>query len=465
MLKFSKISGIADIQKIKKYIDESGSYFSTWSGATFLMWRKAYPKEYCIYNDTLIIREFNPGDALGPYFYMPIGKDVQGAVKMVEDYCRSNSAPLVFANLTEEEASLFSEKYDLCDTSYDRNWSDYIYLSSDMRTFRGKKFSGQRNHINKFKKLYGSYEYHEMTGESMPCVIAFLEDFGKSRSFVTDDEREEFLKTFELLEHMDSLDAFGGYITVGGEIVAISVGEIREDMLFVIAEKANRSFEGAYQVMVQEFAKHHTNDDIKYINREDDMGMEGLRTSKLQYHPIEIKHKYYAVVKTLFHSIIPPVEISGKRIVLNDICESDGDSFLKLCADAQNNKYWGYDCRKDSSFTPTAQYFLDFVNALKSRCEEYSLAIRYEGHFIGEVVLHGFDYSCGVELGVRLLPDYQGMGLGSEAVECAADYAAAIGAKAVKMKCFLQNTASYNMIKKVGFKETCRDETYIYFEK
>lgn len=84
----------------------------------------------------------------------------------------------------------------------------------------------------------------------------------------------------------------GGFIEVDGAIVAMAVGEIFNDTLCVHIEKADREYAGSYPMIVKEFASHNVTEDIRYINREDDVGDEGLRTSKLSYHPIRLLDKY-----------------------------------------------------------------------------------------------------------------------------------------------------------------------------
>ena len=463
MLEFKKVSDMSDIKKIKKYIEETDSHFSTLNLPGFLVWRNLYPREYCIVNDTLVLREYNPDGKFKSHFFMPMGRDIPKVLDQIEEYCRKTCTELVFANLTHEEAHMLEDRYPINNIFYDRSWSDYIYLAEDMRSFAGKKFSGQRNHINKFKKFYGEHVYNEITPQNKDDVLSFLKEYAEGKSLSTDTEKEELQRIPEIIENFEELGMVGGFVTVDNKIIALSMGMVKSDMLFVNVEKADRSFEGAYQIMVQEFAKHNTDDNVLYINREDDMGLPGLRTSKLQYKPIEIKHKYYLHALTLFDSIKPEEKIKGERISLDDISAKDADDFFRLSTDTENNKYWGYDFNEDKDFINTPDYFIQFVQTMKETKEEYSLAIRYEDTFAGEIVFHNFDYKKGVEIGIRLLPEFQGLGLGTEAVKLASEYARKVGAEQIKMKCFKENNPSYNMIKKAHFKETCTDDTHIHF--
>ena len=102
---------------------------------------------------------------------------------------------------------------------------------------------------------------------------------------------------------------------------------------------------------------------------------------------------------------------------------------------------------------------------MKRKKEEYSLAVRVNGVFAVDGVFHNFDIFGNIELGIRLLPEFQGKGIGSYAVVAMKNYAKnTLKAKSVKMKCFLKNTASERKIKKAGFAEVSRSNDFIFFE-
>jgi hypothetical protein len=96
------------------------------------------------------------------------------------------------------------------------------------------------------------------------------------------------------------IDTSAKYLAVGiavdDKIVAMSIGEIVNDTLYCHIEKANRDYPGSYQMIVKEYASHTVTEGVKYINREEDVGDEGLRTSKLSYHPVDILNKYCVVI-------------------------------------------------------------------------------------------------------------------------------------------------------------------------
>ena len=463
-MNFHKISQPEDILKIKPFLDLYRKDFSDLTCPNFYMWRNLYPREYCIFDNTLIIREYSATDDNDFRFYLPVGQNVEGAMKFIEHYCLNRHSPLIFSNLTLGEAQEVAAQYFYAEINYDRNWSDYVYSAEDMRSFKGKKFAGQRNHINKFRKLYGEYQYHQITEKNIDSVNVFFYKFGQSKHFSSQNELTEYKLNIEFLDKLFLLKGVGGYITCGEKIISVAMGEKRGNTLYVCVEKANREYQGAYQVMVQEFAKHNTDDKVCFINREEDMGKEGLRTSKLQYQPVEIKNKYWVTADTLFRKISSPVKICGERIELNEITDDDAESFMRLYIDDENNKYWGYNYKEDAPKVINADYFINFAKQMKKTREEYSVAVRADGKFVGEAVFHNFDYFGNVELGIRLLPEFQGKGFATDAVKIMTDYAkTTIGAKSIKMKCFHQNEKSIKMIKNAGFTEVSRDDKFIYF--
>lgn len=463
-MELKQICQTEDILTIKPYLDMYKNDFSDLTCPNFYMWRDIYPREYYIFDETLILREYSVSDENFFRFYLPVGKNIPKATELVENYCLERHAPLIWSNLTLEEAEALATHYHDTKIEYNRNQSDYVYSAEDMRTFKGKKFAGQRNHINKFKNLYGEYKYNSITPENLDEVKAFLVEFGKNREFASDDEFTEYKLNLELLDNIFTLGSIGGFVTCNGNIISVSLGEKRGNTLYVCTEKADRNYHGAYQITVQEFAKSNTDDTVCFINREDDMGSEGLRTSKLQYQPIDIKHKYFLTVSTLFDKIPSPVKISGERVILDDITGDDKKALMRLYTDDENNKYWGYNYKEDAPKDISSDYFIDFVRKMKETKEEYSVAIRVTSAFAGEGVFHNFDFRGNVELGIRLLPEFQGQGFAVDTVKAMKNFAKnTLNAKTIKMKCMLENHKSAEMIKKSGFTEESRDKKFIYF--
>lgn len=462
MLKFKKLG--TDVEKIREYLEKSKISFCDISVGTKYMWRDEFVIEYAIYNDTLIMRESCPD--YKDYFYYPMGSDIYGALSEIESHCKEGGEKLNFCCLDDMTVATLMSRYTLSEKGANRDWSDYIYNVQDFKGYAGKKFSGQRNHVNKFRKTYPDYQFKELAKEDFARVDEFLSEYEREITISVWTEQEEENKVRDYIYNMFNLSQVGGYIEINGKMVALSVGEVVGDTLIAHVEKGLKEYVGVYPTMAMEFAKHFATDGVLYINREEDCGDLGLRTSKTQYHPILIKDKCTLKVKTPFDMIVCP-KITTQRLIIEDFIDTDKESYARLYLDDDVNKYYGYDYREDlGENKPTADYFYNFMHELKDKREEYSLAVRMDGNLIGEVVLYNFDFFGGVEIGARFFREYQGQGYGYEALSALIDTAKAkFGATKIKARAYKVNINSLKMINKLGFIKTSENEKMEFFEK
>lgn len=463
MLEFTRLDEIVGV--IEKYIKQSEISFCDISLGVRYMWRDDFVIDYAIFNDTLIMKETSP-DYTGAFYY-PMGKDVEGALNEIEKYTKENNLPLTFCCLDNRVAAQMAKRYNSVVITNNRDWSDYIYDAEKFRTYSGKKFSGQRNHVNKFKRLFPDYKFKQIEKSDFVRIKEFLQEFESKNEFLRWSEAVEQKKVFDLVEKIFELGQVGGLLDVDGKVVAFSVGEVIGDTLIVHIEKALIKYEGVYPTMAQEFAKAFAVNGVKLINREEDCGDVGLRISKLQYQPVEVKEKNFLKVYTLFDKISAPVLIKTDRLTVTDIFDSDKERYAKLYLDDNLNKWWGYDYREDlGDNEPTPDYFYNFQNSLKAKKEEYSFAVKYNGEMVGELVLHNFDYFGGVEMGFRFFSEYQGKGFAIESATALKDYVKKVmDAKTLKSRCFKENIPSARLIERLGLKKVFEDKTHYYFEK
>lgn len=265
---------------------------SDYTAGAIYMWREFYETSFAIY-DNMVLYKVKFYNRIS--FTYPFGSgSFDKAVEALKEYCRENELPLWFCTVPEEVLPiLVNQFHGTIPDLPPRDWSDYLYNAEDLALMAGRRYSGQRNHINKFKKLYPDYKYQSITHENLPRVNDFLLDYQEKQGKSSSLAQEELRRTMELMPYLEKFKLPGGFIEVDGTIVAMAVGEVIQDTLYCHIEKANREYEGSYQMIVKEFSDEMLNKyGIKYINREEDVGDEGLRTSKLSYHPIEILDKY-----------------------------------------------------------------------------------------------------------------------------------------------------------------------------
>ncbi len=295
-----------NIEQIKEFLGRSDISFCDISLGAKFMWRNEYVIDFCVINDTLVMKE--TCSEYENVFYYPMGADVDGALNQIESYCRERFIDLEFCCIDDIHAERLKKRYYDCEAYHDRDWDDYIYTAEQFKTYSGKKLSGQRNHVNKFKKLYPDYSFKVVEEADIPLIESFLEQY-KLNPNVTSGALEEVEMAKEYLSNIFTLNQLAGVLTVGDKVVALSIGEVVGNTLIVHVEKGLISYSGVYPTMAQEFARAFAGEGVSFINREEDCGDEGLRISKTQYKPIEIKSKNAVKVNTLFNKLPTSIEL------------------------------------------------------------------------------------------------------------------------------------------------------------
>jgi len=182
----------------------------------------------------------------------------------------------------------------------DRPNYDYVYRTKDLIELAGRAYHGKKNHLNYFKNHY-EYEYVPLTSEMAPLAKRFIREFNDRKKGLSAHERELLIYEQEALddvfENLEKVGYLAGAILIDGRIEALSIGgRLGKKTVTVHVEKANTEIRGLYQAINNEFCKQVT-DKVKYINREEDMGIEGLRKAKLSYNPVKMVEKYIAIFK------------------------------------------------------------------------------------------------------------------------------------------------------------------------
>ena len=291
MLEFKRLS-LRDIEKARPYFPYSVNRIcdNTIGGA--FMWRDYFSVEYAEYNETIVFKAQVKYHDNITAFSMPLGKDLHGSINEIVEYCRRGDLPVAFCTVTQEDISILSTVFTDYRLSVESDWNDYIYRAGDLVSLSGRKYSGQRNHINHFVKTYPDHCFEEISEENLQQVKEFYAGYTANISLDSEVFAEEHSKTLEVLENYGAYGLVGGLLRADGSVIAFSIGEVVNNVLFVHIEKAFPQCRGAYQVITHEFAKRFALPGVDFINREEDVGDEGLRASKLSYHPCEIIEKF-----------------------------------------------------------------------------------------------------------------------------------------------------------------------------
>lgn len=465
MLEFKPIQ-VKNVPRLRKYYSKCDYRLCEYSVGIKLMWRQHWHPAYAESHGCLVV--LNHSHHFGHIFDYPVPLpgvgDVEAALDEIDSWYRENGVAPTFGVVPAEERERLLERYPYTIVDNDRLWQDYLYRAEDLMTFAGRRYSGQRNHINKFRKLYPDAVYRPITREDADKVEAFWEEFHQIFNKENALAKKELCYARKLMRQVGKPWVRAGAIELEGKFIAISLGEICGDTLVCHIEKGLPQYEGVYPAMVQAFAAANAQG-LRWINREDDAGDKGLRTSKLQYLPAELGAKVRIRVRNELAYLDKIPLLTSERLTLDAMTEADKEAYNRLCLDDERNRWWGYDYRKDLKGELTEDYFLevtkqDFQNKLA-----VNFAIRREGTFIGEAVLYNFDYKGSAELGCRILPEYAGSGYGAEAFRRAAEWSIyQLGLYRLKGKCYKENEASRKMLS-ACMRPDGEDETFYYFEK
>lgn len=293
MTDFKKLT-LGDAGTIRPYFDFAPGRSSDNTAGIALMWRDYYKTEFCVTADTLLLKTVYTGGRTA--FLMPVGKNVGAALDFLDGYCASRGIPLLFYCAGEGDLEILRGRYVL-DEKPEREWYDYLYLAEDLAFLKGKKYNGQRNHINRLTEDFPSWSFLPAGGENLERTLEFCRRMQEGSQEGSGMFLEGQRKTLEILENPGAYGTWAGALEAGGEIRGFAAGEAKGDTVYVHAELADHSFRGAYQMTVRELSRHFYDEGIKYVNREDDVGEEGLRTSKLSYHPVSLIEKTLAEAK------------------------------------------------------------------------------------------------------------------------------------------------------------------------
>lgn len=282
--------------------------------STYFLWDEKYRYEVAFSEGFLFTRIHENGR---PAFLCPMGEgDFAGAIEEIKNFCRQQGECLHFSYINTEALPLFEKHFpDEFIYTTDRDSAEYLYLAEDIIALTGKKLHAKRNFINRFKRDYeGRWTFERITKDNVAEVLEYEACWQRDNRTDEGDLEVERSVIEKQLRNMDFLGSVGGLLRLDGRIIGFSLGtKISPDTFDIQIEKADWEIQGAYQILNNEFARTFCTD-VVYINREDDMGLEGLRKAKLSYHPHKLIIKYSAVYKTVRYQMLDFRDPVGKPI-------------------------------------------------------------------------------------------------------------------------------------------------------
>ncbi len=293
MLKFRPIK-VQDFETVSNILNKSNIDNCEYCFPTMLVWGHRHPCEIAIEKDTFFLR--SEGHEHIWYLY-PKGKmDNIESVNLILEDSLSHKKPICIYGFDSEEAEMLKENFfEEFDIKYDRDGSDYVYNQIDLATLPGKKYQKKRNHVSRFLRENPNYNFVKIAPGNINKVKNFVDEWCKK--YEHDDDWNfisEKQGIYELLDNYEELKLIGAMIEVDDKVVAITIAAaINSKTVDIIVEKAYHEINGAYAIINRDFASNCLSN-FEFINREDDLGLENLRKSKLSYFPCKILDKYTA---------------------------------------------------------------------------------------------------------------------------------------------------------------------------
>ncbi len=290
MLEFKKIRD-GELDVIKKYLKQQPYGTCDFTVFGIFLWADYYDYRYAIHDDTFFIR----GKSVEEYcdYAVPFGKmPIDKAIQLLMEHCKHEDGKKRFNFVPESALPYFGD----AKVRQLEGWSDYVYSAESMKTLKGRKFNKKRNRLNKFMRSCTNCEFVEITPQLLDTAREFFDEY--ISEYAKDDKMfaAETKLIKRALDHFFEMDQTGGLLFVNGKPVAMTIGETIGTTLYVHVEKALRDYDGAYEAINYLYANRFAVEDVKYINREEDMGDEGLRQAKMSYNPIKMINKYEVII-------------------------------------------------------------------------------------------------------------------------------------------------------------------------
>ena len=296
MFKDIDINSKSELEPYFKLVDYEASEYCF---STIYTWRHLFNTKYYIENDfAIILLEYEKN----VFSIIPLcTKDkLLYVIDFVLNYIKNEYKRIQLKGINQEIADIIKINYkEKFIYEKERDLFEYIYDAESLRTLSGRKNKKKRNHVNTFLNLYKNrYEYKLLEKENFEECLELIDRWEQNKENIEssghkelDEEILSIKEVFENYEKLkDNVKIAGVYID--NKLEAFTIGEkINENIALIHIEKANQNIKGLYQYINQQFLLNEF-PNVKYVNREEDLGLDGLREAKLSYHPCKFIEKY-----------------------------------------------------------------------------------------------------------------------------------------------------------------------------
>ncbi|MDF2565963.1 MAG: hypothetical protein K0Q53_2367 [Massilibacillus sp.] len=271
-----------------RYYENSHSNFTN-----LFMWRNAYQIMWTIEDEVLYLKATWEDEEFALQPFGPEEK-MQQAIATWLAYFKEQKKPFFMYGIEKSMVLQLEQYHDVgFEIEEDRDNFDYVYHSEDLIQLAGRKYHSKKNHLNSFKKSYPEAEYKPITEELITqCKLNINGWYKKHGTFDDPILTTERNAIIEVLNNFEYLNLQGGALILDHRVVAFTFGEeLNTDTAVIHVEKADPDIRGAYSAINQGFVEAAW-PHLTYINREEDMGLEGLRKAKISYKPVKMIEKF-----------------------------------------------------------------------------------------------------------------------------------------------------------------------------
>ena len=279
---------LKDQELIQTYIDMFKPFSCEYNFSNLYAWQDAYELSWTLYQERLLIY-----DEISQCSFMPLGKDFcPEELAILSLQLKNRGLTPEFSLVTPEYLKKFPdiEKYYIIKEEPD--YAEYIYDVNKLFELAGTKLHKKRNLISQFKRSYPEFEVHLLKGEYRQQALGLAQRLMNQRKSPSNTLCQELCAMETSFDYFDQLGLAGLVITVENNVIAFCVfSELKHSTYDIQFEKSDMDFKGAAQMINHETAKY-LKDKCQYLNREQDLGIKGLRQAKMSYDPEKLITTY-----------------------------------------------------------------------------------------------------------------------------------------------------------------------------
>ena len=286
-----------DFERYQKYYQASGTLLTDLTFSCRMAWDPVFRTEITYCEDCCLMIS-DGGNFTDPHLLMPLGSPdsfcMNRLLQKAEEEFDKRGWKLKVMCIEESKLSLFENLTDYeADLTYTDSASDYVYDADALRSLAGNVLHKKRNHVNRFLRMYPNYQYRRLCSSDMDRCLELVRIWCASKAIDPDDYTESDYRMIEqLFLHYDRLALRGGLIEINSSVKAFSIGSLGNgNTAFIHFEKGDAEIDGIYAA-INRLTLENEFPEASFVNREEDMGIAGLRQSKQSYDPILLRRKY-----------------------------------------------------------------------------------------------------------------------------------------------------------------------------